>query len=86
MSNNTNVDQARESAAINIHMSGNAQLNLNGPFNYADHGSANTVTTTAPATTDTKAKTPFWKSSTFWTAVAALATVAGTVVAVIALK
>ncbi|MFJ9847164.1 hypothetical protein ACIRYZ_43425 [Kitasatospora sp. NPDC101155] len=81
MPTNTNPNQVRESAAININMSGNAQLSLNGPLNYADHGSTNTVTTAAPATTGTTAKTPFWKSGVFWAAVAALAAVAGAIAA-----
>ncbi|MGW7587182.1 hypothetical protein ACWGKU_33420 [Kitasatospora sp. NPDC054768] len=86
MPDNRNADKGRESSIININMTGHAQLTLTAPVNYADHGATNTVTTTEPANTDATAKTPFWKSGTFWTAVAALAAVASTIAAFMALK
>jgi hypothetical protein len=79
----TTPTQDRANAAISINMSGNARLSLNGPLNYADHGSTNTVTTTDLAAIDATgaARAPFWRNGIFWAAVAALAAAATAVAA-----
>ncbi|MCX5216118.1 hypothetical protein OG689_44090 [Kitasatospora sp. NBC_00240] len=62
-------------------MTGNAQLSLVTPMGATDHQSTSNAAVNAPEAHSKKEGGPLWMSMLFWTAVAALAGVAGAVAA-----
>lgn len=68
---------------IDITSGNHSPVNVNAPFSYAEQGgTASANTDPAPPVT-----TPWWsRAAVVWTAVGALAAVAGVIVAIIALK
>lgn len=68
---------------IDITSGNHSPVNVNAPFAYAEQGG----TARTNADPSTPAPTPWWsRASVVWSAVGALATVAGVIVAVLALK